>query len=154
MLSIGSPINLFRVSDLFERFKDPVGNLILSSSYIFSIPQSLILSRAYPFEIIWTEAIFNQFVVQGKDYYIIEYCVRMELTDSMVEHLVKSFQSQSNITPKMETAISIIVQTTQSVILRYRLASLLSDKGIIARLINGDCLYFLKDSNYGCNEIL
>lgn len=78
----------------------------------------------------------------------------MELTDSMVEHLVRTFQSQSNITPKMEKAISIIVQTTQSVILRYRLASLLTDKGIIARLINGDCLYFLKDSNYGCYEIL
>lgn len=134
--------------------------VFVHSTWIFlhfeynSIPQSLILSRAYPFEIIWTEAIFNQYIVQGKSDYIIEYCVRMELTDPMIEHLVKSFQSQTNVTTKMERAISTIVESSQSVILRYRLASLLSDKRIIAKLINGDCLYYLKDSNYGRSEIL
>ncbi|XP_031632932.1 spatacsin [Contarinia nasturtii] len=120
-----------------------------------NIPQSLILSRAYPYEITWTEAIFNQFVLQGKDDYIIEFCVRFELTDDMIEHLVKNFlQTQSNATPKMEKAISTIIELVQSVTLRYKLASLLSDKRTIATLINGDCLYYLKDTNYGRNETL
>lgn len=129
---------------------------IFSVSFsLCSIPQSLILSRAYPYEITWTESIFNQFILQGKDDYIIEYCVRMELTDDMIEHLVKNFlQSQSSATPKMERAISIIIEMVQSVTLRYKLASLLSDKRIIATLINGDCLYYLKDTNYGRNETL
>lgn len=78
----------------------------------------------------------------------------MELTDDMIEHLVKNFQSQWNVTLKMEKAISTIVELSQSVTLRYKLASLLSDKRIIANLINGDCLYYLKDANYGHNEIL
>lgn len=124
-------------------------------SLIYSIPQSLILSRTYPYEIVWTESIFNQYIVQGKDCYIIEYCVRMELTDDMIEHLVKNFlQFQTTITGKMEKAISTIVEMSQSITLRYKLASLLSDKRIIANLINGDCLYYLKDTNYGRSEIL
>lgn len=121
--------------------------------HLHSIPQSLILSRAYPFEIIWTETIFNQYIVQGKDDHLIEYCVRMEFTDTMIEQLMKSFQAQSNVTPKMEMAISRIVESSRCVILRYRLASLLSDKRIVSNLINEDCLYFLKDSSYGRHEL-
>lgn len=129
--------------------------IINESLLICSIPQSLILSRAYPYEITWTESIFNQFVLQGKYDYFIEYCVRMEITDDMIEHLVKNFlQLQINITPTMEKAMSTIIEMVQSVTLRYRLASLLSDKRIIATLINGDCLYYLKDTNYGRNETL
>lgn len=93
--------------------------------------------------------------MQGKDNYIIEYCVRMELSDDMIEHLVKNFlQLQSSATPKMEKAISTILEMVQSVTLRYKLASLLCDKRGIAGLINGDCLYYLKDTNYGRNETL
>lgn len=118
-----------------------------------SIPQALILSRAYPYEISWTESIFNQYVIQGKGDYIIEYCVRMELADDMIEHLVKNFiQMQQSATTKMEKAISTIIEMVQSVTLRYRLASLLGDKRAIATMINGDCLYYLKDTNYGRNE--
>lgn len=115
----------------------------------------MILSRAYPYEIVWTESIFNQYILQGKDDYIVEYCVRMELTDDMIEHLVKHFlHSQPNASAKMEKAVSTIIEMVQSVTLRYKLASLLSDKRIIATLINGDCLYYLKDTNYGRNETL
>lgn len=79
----------------------------------------------------------------------------MEITDDMIEHLVKNFlQLQINVTPNMEKAMSTIIEMVQSVTLRYRLASLLSDKRIIATLINGDCLYYLKDTNYGRNETL
>lgn len=78
----------------------------------------------------------------------------MEFTDAMIEQLMKNFQAQANVTPKMEKAISGIVESSRCVILRYRLASLLSDKRIIANLINEDCLYFLKDSSYGRHELL
>lgn len=80
----------------------------------------------------------------------------MELTDDMIEHLVKNFLSftQLRATPKMEKAISTILEMVQSVTLRYKLASLLCDKRGIAGLINGDCLYYLKDTNYGRNETL
>lgn len=120
-----------------------------------SIPQALILSRACPYEIIWTESIFNQYVCQGKEQYLADYCLRMELTDEMIENLTKNFlQPQTVVTAKMERAISSIVELVQSVTLRYKLASLLSDKRIIANLINGDCLYYLKDTNYGRNETI
>lgn len=118
-----------------------------------NVPQALILSRAYPYEIIWTEAIFNQFIVLGKDYYLNEFCSRMELSDDMIETMTKNFlQSKRQITTKMEHAISIIIEMVQSVTLRYKLASLMSEKRIIANLINGETRYYLKDTNYGRNE--
>lgn len=52
----------------------------------------------------------------------------------------------------MEQSISAIVEKVQSVTMRYKLASLLSDKRIIANLINEESLYYLKDTNYGRNE--
>lgn len=79
----------------------------------------------------------------------------MELADEMIDGLVKSFiayQMQQSATTKMEKAISTIIEMVQSVTLRYRLASLLGDKRAIATMINGDCLYYLKDTNYGRNE--
>lgn len=120
-----------------------------------SIPQALILSRAYPYEIVWSEAIFNQYICQNKENYLIEYCVRMELADDMIENLVKTFlQPQFSVTKKMEKAISTIVEMAHSVTLRYKLASLLSDKRIVANLINGECFYYLKDTNYGRSECI
>lgn len=79
----------------------------------------------------------------------------MELSDEMIEHLVKNFiQMQQNATSKMEKSISTIIEMVQSVTLRYKLASLLGDKRAIATMINGDCLYYLKDTAYGRNESL
>lgn len=79
----------------------------------------------------------------------------MELSDDMIENLVKNFlQLQSSVTPKMEKSISTILELVQSVTLRYKLASLLCDKRAIDGVINGDCLYYLKDTNYGRNETI
>lgn len=81
----------------------------------------------------------------------------MELTDDMIEHLVKTYlqyQLSNAITSKIEKSISTVIEMVQSVTLRYKLASLVGDKRIIASLINGDCLYYLKDTDYGRNEKL
>lgn len=118
-----------------------------------SVPQALILSRTYPYEIVWTEAIFNQYIIQGKESYFVDFCSRIELTDDMIEIIVNNFlQMSATITNKMEQSISSIVEMVQSVTMRYKLASILSDKRIIANLINEESLYYLKDTNYGRNE--
>lgn len=119
---------------------------------MFSVPQAQILSRAYPYEINWTEAIFNQYILLGNDRYLIDFCDRMPLTESMIEALVKNFQHQTNITKRMEQNISHLVEKVQTVTLRYKLASLLGLKRCIANLINDHSLYYLKDTNYGRNE--
>lgn len=82
-----------------------------------------------------------------------DYCNRIELPDDMVEIIVNNFlQMSATATTKMEKSVSAIVEMVQSVTLRYKLASLLSDKRIIANLINEESLYYLKDTNYGRNE--
>lgn len=69
----------------------------------------------------------------------------------MVETLY-SFQIQTNVTAKMERHISNLVEMVESVTMRYRLASLLGLKRLIAQLINENSLFYLKDTNYGRNE--
>lgn len=63
-----------------------------------------------------------------------------------------SFQIQTNVTTKMEQHISNLVEMVDSVTIRYRLASLLGLKRLVAQLINENSLYYLKDTNYGRNE--
>lgn len=118
-----------------------------------SVPQALILGRAYPFEINWTEAIFRQYVMRGSEKYLSDYCDRMELTEPMIEAMVKNFQHQTNVTRSMERCIATLVEMVQTVTLRYKLASQLGLKRCIANLINDQSLYYLKDTNYGRNEI-
>lgn len=54
-----------------------------------SVPQSIILSHAYPYEINWTEAMFNQYILLSNDKFLIDFCDRFSLTDEMIENLVK-----------------------------------------------------------------
>lgn len=63
-----------------------------------------------------------------------------------------SFQIQTNVTVKMEQNISNLVELVESVTVRYRLASLLGLKRLVAQLINENSLYYLKDTNYGRSE--
>lgn len=85
--------------------------------------------------------------------YLLDFRERMELTESMIEAMVKKFQHQTNVTQSMERCIAKLVDLVQTVTLRYKLASLLGLKRCIANLINDESLYYLKDTNYGRHEI-
>lgn len=54
----------------------------------------------------------------------------------------------------MELAIIQVIQLIDSISLRYKLASLLGLKKVIADLINDQSLYYLKDTDYGRNELI
>lgn len=115
-----------------------------------NVPQALILSRAYPYEILWTEAIFNHHILNGRYQYIQDYCARKELTDDMVENILKNYiQLKDKITTQSENAMSNIIEMVQNITQRYKLASLFSGKKIVESLINSECLHYLKDTHYG-----
>lgn len=118
----------------------------------YSVPQSLILGRAYPYELNWTDALYTNYVLHGNDRYLQDYCERLQLTEPMIEALVKQFQRQQDVTPRMELAIGRLVELVETVTTRYRLASLLGLKRCVANMINDHSLYYLKDTNYGRSE--
>lgn len=70
-----------------------------------------------------------------------------------IDRLISSFQIQTNVTAKMEQHIANLVEMVESVTVRYRLASLLGLKRLVAQLINENSLFYLKDTNYGRNEL-
>lgn len=117
-----------------------------------SVPQALILGRAYPYELNWTDALYEQYVLAGNERYLQDYCERMQLTEQMIELLVKQFQHQVDVTPRMELAVGRLVELIETVTTRYRLASVLGLKRCVAALINDHSLYYLKDTNYGRSE--
>lgn len=119
---------------------------------VHSVSHALILGRAYPFEINWTDAIYSHFIQRGNETYLSDFRERMELSDTIIEALVKTFQHQPRVTVAMETNLGRLVEMIESVTLRYKLASLLGLKRCIATMINDHSLYYLKDTNYGRNE--
>lgn len=119
------------------------------------VPQALILSRVCPYEIFWTEAIFNQYVILGREQYVQDYSARKELSDEMIENILKNYLlSKEKITASSEAAMAVIIEMVQNITLRYKLASLFSGKKIIENLLNSEALYYLKDTNYGRNEMI
>lgn len=131
--------------------KIPLYKLTIPNHFL-SVSHSLILGRAYPFEINWTDALYSHYVNGDNVAYLNEFCERMDLTDSTIEAVVKTFQHQPRVTQAAEANVARLVEMVESVTLRYRLASLLGLKGCIAGLINDHSLFYLKDTNYGRNE--
>ncbi|XP_055638313.1 uncharacterized protein LOC129776604 [Toxorhynchites rutilus septentrionalis] len=133
--------------------KDEKGsNLAFYVNHELSIPQALIIARNYDFEISWSTALYQHYVVNGETQYLEEYLDRMPLTDRMIESLVKTFQMESSVTPEMERAVADLVQMVDAATLKYQLASLLGLKRTLNELINGNSFYYLKDCDYGRNE--
>lgn len=56
---------------------------------VSSIPQALILQRAYSYEIVWSEAILNQYILLDRRDYIEDYCNYFDLKDNTIENIVK-----------------------------------------------------------------
>lgn len=119
------------------------------------VPQAMILSRAYSLEVNWSEAILFQYVVLERKTYLAEFQSQMQITDLIIENVVKGFQlySLSNtINRQMEDNLCALVDQVQSIALKYKLASLLNMKSTVMGLLNEQTVYYLKDTNYGRNE--
>uniref|UniRef100_A0A182R562 Spatacsin_C domain-containing protein n=1 Tax=Anopheles funestus TaxID=62324 RepID=A0A182R562_ANOFN len=129
------------------------GTLLYYINFVLSVPQALIVGRAYGIEINWPGAIYQHYIIQGETAYLEDYLDRLPLTDGMIETLVKLFQLEPSLTPRMEQAIGTFIDRIQSVTLKYRLSSLLGLKKTIHGLINGGAVYYLKDTNYGKNDV-
>uniref|UniRef100_A0A182PCL7 Spatacsin_C domain-containing protein n=1 Tax=Anopheles epiroticus TaxID=199890 RepID=A0A182PCL7_9DIPT len=129
------------------------GTLLYYINFLLTVPQALIVGRAYGIEINWPGAIYQHYIIQGESAYLEDYLDRLPLTDRMIETLVKLFQLEPHLTPRMEQAIGTFIDRIQSATLKYRLASLLGLKKTIHGLINGGAVYYLKDTNYGKNDV-
>nr|XP_040231978.2 spatacsin [Anopheles coluzzii] len=129
------------------------GTLLYYINFLLTVPQALIVGRAYGIEINWPGAIYQHYIMQGESAYLEDYLDRLPLTDGMIETLVKLFQLEPSLTPRMEQAIGTFIDRIHSVTLKYRLASLLGLKKTIHGLINGGAVYYLKDTNYGKNDV-
>jgi glycosylphosphatidylinositol transamidase (GPIT) subunit GPI8 len=54
-----------------------------------SVPQSIILGRSHTFNINWTEAIYIRYVLMSDEKYFKDYLERMDLSENMIENIVK-----------------------------------------------------------------
>lgn len=57
----------------------------------FSVPQTLILSRACGFDINWAEVLLSQYVILGHAHYLQEYLQHLQINDNIIENTVKGW---------------------------------------------------------------
>ncbi|XP_037954698.1 spatacsin-like [Teleopsis dalmanni] len=120
-----------------------------------SVPQTLILSRALGFDVNWTEAILSQYVISNKKTYLSDYLAYLDLNDGIITNIVKGYQiylQQNKATTVMEENLAHLIEYVKSITLKYKLASILTLKGIVMSLINDHTIYYLRDTNFGRNE--
>lgn len=140
------------VSVLAVQSREDLKELVYSE---LRVPQSMILGRAYSIEINWPEAILFQYIVLERKTYLYEFQCQMNITDAIIENVVKGFQlyAVNNKTNRqMEENLCALVEQVQSIALKYKLASLLNMKATVMSLLNEETVYYLKDTNYGRNE--
>ncbi|XP_030386923.1 spatacsin [Scaptodrosophila lebanonensis] len=120
-----------------------------------SVAQTLILSRAYSYDINWSEALLSQFVLLQKQNFLNDYQYHQRINDDVIEQVVKGYvlYTQNNVSnAKHQESLSQLVELIQSVTLKYRLASILDLKSIVLSLINSSVVHYLRDTNFGRHE--
>lgn len=124
------------------------------ANYDLSPPQMMILNKNVDIAIDYTRTIFCRSLIVGDESYLLEFIGRIDLTDAMIENVIKLTQFES-ITKKQEKVLHDLVMMTRDVGLKFRLASLLGLKGLLQQLLNDEQTYhYLLDSKYGSVEIL
>ncbi|ALC42547.1 CG13531 [Drosophila busckii] len=121
-----------------------------------SVPQSLILSRALGYDINWSDALLSQFVLQQKRSYLQQYRYHQRINDNVIEQIVKGYLlhlQQHAPSVRQEESLAELLQLTKSVTLKYKLASILGLKSIVVALLNGHTVHYLRDTNFGRNEL-
>ncbi|KAH8371548.1 hypothetical protein KR093_007963 [Drosophila rubida] len=120
-----------------------------------SVPQTLILSRAYGYDVNWSEALLTQFVVLQRRNYLHGYRCHQRINDNVIEQVVKGYilyTQNSAPTSQQQECLGQLVEHIRSVTLKYKLASILGLKLIVMSLINEQTVHYLRDTNYGRNE--
>lgn len=123
------------------------------ANYELSVPQIIILNKNVEGSIDYSKAIFVRSIVNGDAAYLFDYIERFEITDAMIENLVKLAQMES-IEKKQEKILHDLVMMVRNSDIKFKLASLLGLKGILQNMLNDEqSYYYLLDTKYGNVEI-
>ena len=123
------------------------------ANYELSVPQTLILMKNIETKIEFSKTIFVR-VISEDENFLQEYLSRLELTDEMIENIVKMKQTDK-ITIKQEKMLGDLVNQVSEQGLKFRLASLLGLKFHLKKMLNDQATYYyLIDSKYGSIDIL
>lgn len=122
--------------------------------FYFSFQQTVIIARNYSYDLNWAEILYNQYIINNRIEYFQEFLIKFDSIENVAENIVKMVQAENiKLSVESEQAVVNVIQNISSVILKYKLASLLGLKKIIADLINDQSLYYLKDTDYGRQKI-
>lgn len=118
------------------------------ANYELSVPQTMILIKNSDKMIDFAKAI-SAHLMQEDENYLLDFMSRLELTDAMIENVVKITQLET-ISPKQERMLNDLVLMVNDRGLKFRLASLLGLKAQLQQMLNDQGSYcYLLDSKYG-----
>lgn len=123
------------------------------ANYELSVPQTIILMKNLDVKIDFSKAIFVHLLLEDENY-LSDFMSRLELTDELVENIVKIIQLDK-ISMKQEKILTELVMMVSDQGLKFRLASLLGLKASLQQMLNDTgTYYYLLDSKYGTFDIL
>lgn len=123
------------------------------ANYELLVPQTMILMKNVDVKIDFAKAIFVHILLEDESY-LIDFMSRLELSDDLIENVVKIAQLDS-ISAKQERILNDLVMMVSDKGLKFRLASLLGLKGQLQQMLNDQgTYYYLLDSKYGTVDIL
>lgn len=125
------------------------------ANYELSVPQTMILNKNIESSIDYSKSILIRSIINGdsSQTYLSDYIRIFDLTDEMIENLVKLAQLES-IENKQEKILHDLVMRIKNCDLKFKLASLLGLKDILQQMLNDEqTYYYLLDSKYGNVDI-
>lgn len=123
------------------------------ANYELTVPQTTILMKNTELKIDFAKALSVHLVLEDEGY-LLDFMSRLELTDDMIENVVK-ITKLDKISIKREKFFNDLVMMVSDCRLKFRLASLLGLKGLWQPMLNDPGSYcYLLDSKYGTVDVL
>lgn len=124
------------------------------ANYELTVPQTMILMKNTELKIDFAKAIFVHLLLLEDENYLQDYTSRLELTDDIIESVVK-IKQLDKISAKQEKILNDLITMVGDRGLKFRLASHLGLKPQLKEMLNlQGTYYYLLDSKYGTVDIL
>ncbi|KAK7011656.1 spatacsin [Biomphalaria glabrata] len=107
--------------------------------------EAMVVSDAYDKHVDWSEAVYNNVVVNGDMRYLQEMKLHVHITASLVEDVLKRYKQSSTKSSSSLQPIKKLLSHCKDVQLQYRLATELGLGDEITSLLKGDTGCFLQD---------
>lgn len=112
-----------------------------------TLPQTLIVTRAYNYHVDWANLIYHHFILRGESKYLREFMTVNSLTSMIAQDCARRYRLEKSINHSMTDNMKTLISKLSDVECKYMLASQLGFKNIVEEMLNDPTIgSYLKDT--------